>query len=151
MIIELNRIYYINNPEILCGKSYAGHKKGCPNLGKKIGCPPVADHLSAWLEPPFYAIVNEFDLAAHVIRMRSLHLDWSQRQLECCLYWQPKARKQLKILEHEFLHEHPDLSIEETPEAAGVNVTNTLREHGLELEWPPKKIVRQVVIAGSRK
>ena len=35
------------------------------------------------------------------------------------------------------------------PEANGVNVTRTLKEYGIELEWPPKRIVRQIAIIGS--
>jgi hypothetical protein len=32
----------------------------------------------------------------------------------------------------------------------GVNVTATLKDAGIELEWPPKKFVRQVALAGVK-
>jgi hypothetical protein len=46
-----------------------------------------------------------------------------------------------------FLHTHSGYAADACPEAGGVNVTDTLRLVGIELEWPPQKIVRQVAIA----
>jgi hypothetical protein len=44
---------------------------------------------------PVYAIWNIFDFKAHIGRIRLKHPSWPGHQLECCLYWQPKARKDL--------------------------------------------------------
>ena len=35
------------------------------------------------------------------------------------------------------------------PEAMGVNVTQTLKEAGVELEWPPEKTVIKVAFVGA--
>ena len=101
------------------------------------------------LDRPVFAIVNEFDLGSHIERMRQGHPTWTQRQLECCLYWQTKARKQLTEEIGRFLREHPGCVVDTTPEAGGVNVTETLKVAGVRLEWPPRNIARQVALAGS--
>ena len=36
------------------------------------------------------------------------------------------------------------------PEAMGVNVTETMKNVGIILEWPPETVTYQIVIAGSR-
>jgi hypothetical protein len=95
-----------------------------------------------------FAIVNHFDFRAHVERMHDAHPRWSQRQLECCLYWQSRARKQLSGMVKDFLREHPGNIVDPCPEAGGVNVTETLRLAGVNLEWPPRKIACQVALAG---
>lgn len=79
--------------------------------------------------------------------MRASNPAWTSRQLECCLYWQPTARKQLAAEIKQFLWSHAGYVADTCPEAGGVNVTETLRRVGVDLEWPPKRIVRQVAIA----
>jgi hypothetical protein len=101
------------------------------------------------ISKPIFAIINEFDLAAHVARMRNAHPEWSRHQLTCCLYWQARARKALGEKIAEFNFAHTGLFIDMCPEANGVNVTQTLRHVGINLEWPPIHIARQVAIAGT--
>ena len=146
MIFPLSQVVIDQKMRGLCRRPYPLHPKGCPNFAHNEGCPPSRP---LWnLQPPFYAVVNEFDLGAHVARMRELHPGWSQRQLECCLYWQGGARKILKDEIQRFRRDHGSLIVDTCPEAAGVNVTETLALAGIELEWPPVAIVRQVAIAG---
>lgn len=140
----------------LCVKEYPGHKKGCPNFNRKKGCPPQAGFFDKVydLDKPVYAIINEFDFKAHVDKMRKLHPDWSKRKLECCLYWQKKARKELLEAIKQFLKENQNYKIykvETCPEAMGVDVTKTLANAGIILEWPPVNIVRQVALAAIPK
>ncbi len=114
----------------------------------------------------FYAIVNKFGLGAHVREMQNKHPQNSVAQNECCLYWQPKARKQLTSTILEFMKEFADYTIcvayykgcpqsnkiiYSPPEAMGIEVTKTLLPVGIELEWPPKEYAYQVAIAGIRK
>lgn len=140
----------------LCVKVYPGHKKGCPNLNHKDGCPPNAGYFDKVydISKPVYAIINVFDFKSHVDKMRELHPDWSQRQLDCCLYWQPKARKQLfegikKFLTHNDKERFKQgYRVEKCPEAMGVEITKTLAKAGIALEWPPVNVVYQVALAG---
>ena len=111
----------------LCRRPYPNHPKGCPNWEKKKGCPPDTKSLHRQLHgKDVYAIYNKFDFAAHVERMRKKHPDWSKRQLECCLYWQQTARKQLREEIKKFKEQFPEYKIIRTPEACGVNVTATM-------------------------
>jgi len=150
---KLNEL--IIDPKVrgLCVKPYPNHKKGCPNYAKKKGCPPMCPVISETLDlsQPVYAIWNTFPIGEHVERMKAKHPDWTERQLYCCLYWQPKARKQLRQLVDEFCFAmRQSFTIVACPEAQGVNLTETMKGVGVELEWPPRINARQIVIAGKQ-
>jgi predicted metal-binding protein len=139
----------------LCIKPYPGHSRGCPNFNKKKGCPPSVTEWNCKFDisKPTYAIVNQFDLQTHVERMRRWHPDWSERKLVCCLYWQQTARRELAEGIFAFKNT-PKLDREKyivitCPEAYGVNVTETVKQIGIELEWPPKRYAYQVALAGE--
>lgn len=156
-IIEVKPVI-IQSVRDLCLRPYPNHKKGCPNYGKKKGCPPSAPmfDLVYDLSEPVYAIYNVFDFKGHVDRMKRKHPDWSQRRLECCLYWQGTARKALntkiKIFHGAMLGiTGGDYSITIVPEAMGVNVTETMRRGGIDLEWPPVNVAYQIAFAGILK
>ena len=154
-----NKIIILNvNPIIdysvrgLCTKPYYNHPKGCPNFGKKKGCPPSAELFDKVydMSQPFYAIIYRFNLRSHTEKLKIKHPDWSDRQLKCCYYWQNTARKQLMIGIKQFLKEHRGLSVEPTPEAMGIDITKTLENSGFKLEWPPEFSVCKVAIAGKK-
>jgi len=138
----------------LCVKPYPGHPRGCPNFNKKLTCPPhipIYDSLFDTCRNDVFAIYNVFDLEEHINKMKQKHPDWSWRQLINCLYWQGTARKQLKAEIKSFLHTrtHPTLfGITPCPEAMGINVTETMRQVGIELEWPPIHKAYQIALAG---
>jgi len=152
MVVPLSKVVIDLRMRGMCRLAYPNHRRGCPNFGKKLQCPPDCPMFTENIDitKPMFAIVNEFDLGAHVERLRAKYPAWTLRQLQCCLYWQPKARKALRAEIAKFRKDHPQLFVDECPEAGGVNVTETLRNAGIELEWPPMKIARQVAIAGSR-
>jgi hypothetical protein len=137
----------------LCLRPYPNHNRGCPNFGKKDGCPPQAllGHEIIDIIKPIYAIWNIFNLADHVIRMKDAHPNWTWRQLVCCLYWQPKARKQLKAEIIKFKKGMPDQVVLKCPEANGFDITDTMESIGEYLEWPPQRITYQVVLAGTKR
>jgi len=147
-------------PEVrlLCIRPYPGHPKGCPNFGRRWTCPARAPLLDKVLDlsAPVYAIWTTFDIAAHMARMKALHPAWSERQLACCLYWQPRARKNLTTAINAFNKImlgplRPILKVLSCPEACGVNVTATMASIGEKLEWPPRKIAYQVALAGRSR
>ena len=137
----------------LCRRPYPNHKKGCPNFGKKDGCPPASTMIGDTINlfRPIYAVYNVFDFVGHVERMTEKHPGWTKRQVECCLYWQPRARKHLREKIVLFLMDHPGLTVVHTPEAQGVNLTETMRRVGIELEWPPVTKTYQIVLAGNQR
>lgn len=135
---------------VLCKKPYYNHPKGCPNYNNRSTCPPHAllwddvcdTGLATWL------FFTRFNLAEHRERMRAKHPNWSIKQLICCLYWQSAARKPLR----EFLKKSmPGFFVTMCPEAMGINVTETMRQIGIELEWPPQNWTYQVALGGWLK
>ena len=137
----------------LCAKPYHGHKKGCPNYGKKQLCPPHAPLLPDIFDisKPIYLIYNKFDFKKHKKNLKKQWPKATQKQLECCLYWQGTARKQLKQKTAIFLKKKPEYYILTIPEACGVNITATMKKIGIELEWPPVNFTYQVALAGILK
>jgi predicted metal-binding protein len=142
----------------LCFKPYERHPKGCPNYKRCDRCPPTAPLIERIIDlsRPVVAIYNAFPLGRHVEQMRRKHTRWTERQLLNCLYWQGTARRHLKDEIAKF-HEHmlcaqPGLRyvVLTTPEACGVNVTETMRAAGVVLEWPARIVAHQVAIAGER-
>ena len=136
---------------ILCLQHYPGHSKGCPNYQKKEGCPPKCPTIYELidLQERVYVIWNLFDFAGHCQRMRVKHPRWSKRQIACCLYWQPTARKQLKGQVKMFLSDRPDKTVVWNPEGAGINVTETMKTICIDLQWPPVTKTYQIVLAGT--
>lgn len=140
-------------PGLLCQRRYQGHRKGCPNYGKRDTCPP---HAEQWNQEfvdnhLWVAVWNKFAFGDHVKYLRRVHPAWTRRQLECCLYWQPTARKRLKMLLDQFMTELSDegraeAAIWKIPEAHGVNVTQTMASIGVFLEWPPIRWTYQVAL-----
>ena len=137
----------------LCCKPYPLHKNGCPNFHKKKGCPPDAPKFEDIIDSnkPIYAIYNKFNFEEHTLKMKDKHPEWTKRQVECCLYWQPKARKLLKEKIKKFLEIFPDMNIISCTEACGVNITETMKNAGIILEWPPQKYTYQIVFAVYEK
>lgn len=146
-----------DSPRGMCVLAYPNHKKGCPNYGKKKGCPPSAPMFDEVydISRPVYAIYNVFDFRGHVERMRKKHPKWSKRQLECCLYWQGTARKDLKrtidIFKNFIPTNFKGYTIAMAPEAMGVLVTETMKRVGFKLEWPPVNIIFQIAFAAMEK
>jgi hypothetical protein len=109
---------------LFCKYPYPGHPQGCPNYNRKEGCPPRAPFFDQAynLDREIYAVVNQFDLRPHIAKMRTRHPHWTEKQLKNLLYWQPKARKELKEKIVQFLKENRHFHVETVPEAMGVDV-----------------------------
>lgn len=140
-----------NSVRSLCVKKYRGHSRGCPNFDSRDTCPPKAPLLGRVLDlhKPVYCVWNKFNFGEHVDKLKTSHPDWSKYQLECCLYWQGKARKQLR---KRIAEVSKRLAFEPVvltcPEACGVNVTATMKSIGVDLEWPPEQFAYQVALMG---
>ena len=147
----LVRVSPVLDPSVrgLCCRPYDLHPKGCPNFGQRAKCPPAAPLFFSVYDAsrPVWAVVNDFDLGAHVERLRGAHPYWSDRQLRCVLYWQGGARAELARKITAALRVLPGCRAETCPEAMGVNVTATLAAEGITLEWPPVRIARQVALS----
>lgn len=145
------------NVRNLCTRKYPNHPKGCPNYGKKAGCPPHCRSIEEIidLDSDIFVVWNIFDFAAHCQWMKVKHPQWSTRQVECCLYWQQGARKELgleiiKFTKLTYKNGNPTRIVLLVPEARGVNVTETMKSIGEVLEWPPKTKTYQVALIGTK-
>ena len=137
----------------LCIHPYPNHPKGCPNYGKRLTCPPQVKLIDEIfdIDKGFWIVWIDFDFRFHCKKMQKKHPNWSQRQVECCLYWQGKANKKLReaVADVRYYLESRgnwELVNDLIPEAMGVNITATMKNIGIELEWPPKNIVRKVAL-----
>ena len=154
-LLRVKRLVLSEKTSDWCKLPYPGHSKGCPNFGKKKGCPPLASKINDILDitQNIYLVFSTFDLAAHIERMRAKHPDWSERQLRCCLYWQNKSRKDLDFnikYCQGFLGPLVDITLD-CPEATGVNVYATCYLAGLKLEKIRHlEIVHHVALLGIR-
>jgi hypothetical protein len=144
-----------------CRRPYPGHRKGCPNWSdiNHPDCPPYCKPIGEIinLSSPVYAIYNRFPIGEHAARMKTLHPNWTDRQLYNCLYWQPRARQSLLAKIRDFWRwalgqgiPSGGYRIISCPEGHGVNVTATMQAAGIILEWPPREIAYQIVLAGER-
>lgn len=120
-----------------CGLPYPGHPTGCPNVGnpEKAKCPPIAPYITEVLDitKPIYFVCSDYDLAAHVTRMREAHPDWSDRALRNVLYWQGTSRAQAAERAERASAALRCNFIERCAEGKGVNLYATCRLAGLRL------------------
>ena len=135
-VLEVVRLVTSSQVEKWCQLPYPGHKNGCPNYGKKIGCPPKTVTIDRFvdIERPMYLVMAYFDLGAHARRMKEKHPNWSDLQCRNVLYWQNTVRAELRRNVRDAM-KHLDCD-EATycPEGMGVNVFVTARIAGLRLE-----------------
>lgn len=133
------------------------HPKGCPNWGRRDTCPPKAVLLPEFFDmtKPILAVWVAYDLASHRKKAKAKHPDWSNRQCGNSRHWQngvlARLRREVKYnLERSPLFGNSkNLIATDRPEAMGVNVTETMKNVGVILEWPPVNIVRKIAFIGT--
>ena len=137
-----------------CRLPYPGHPKGCPNWYKKKVCPPHAPMAAIYFDitKPLYFVHSEFDLSAHIVRMKLRNPDWSERQCKCVLYWQGTSRKQMRERVKIAIFELGTNAQTACPEGMGVNVYATARLSGLKMDRiKGMKVCRHITLIGSRR
>ena len=141
-----------HSPRSMCVLPYKNHKNGCPNYGKRDDCPPFVPMFDEVFDisKPIYAILSTFDLLSHTEKMKKKHPEWNEAQCLNVLYWQGTVKKKLKENIKTFNYTFRQLGYYSTttPEAMGVDVTQTLKNSGIILEWPARKTVYKVALAG---
>jgi|GEM_PF-2148721 len=142
----------IHHPSIqkLCLCPYFNHPQGCPNYGRRADCPPRAVYFPEIFKEKVYIAATVFNFEDYLNLKRVEHINWTERALRNPRHWQGYLRSELKKLISEMGPSRNNDAIF-NPEAMGVNVTQTCKNVGLSLEWPPKKIVCQVALIGQRK
>lgn len=142
-IHTLGPVKAICNREIpkLCAKPYHGHPKGCPNVERCSKVPFFLDRYAA----DVYVVALEFNFGDYRRMMAERNPGWSEHQLRCPIYWQGHLRKELR----NFVVANPVegfLGPLWIPEAMGVDVTETCKQVGIKLQWPPMEKSYMVVL-----
>jgi len=104
-----------------------------------------------------YVIYTKFPVGEFAERMRVNHPEWSDtpRQWYNCIRWQGQARKHHISDIGAFQARYPDLHVDSNPEALGVNVTEIIKQVGIDLEWnyhedhDPTRLTYRVSIGGN--
>ncbi|MGV8086458.1 MAG: hypothetical protein ACP5N1_02395 [Candidatus Woesearchaeota archaeon] len=147
MITQIPSEYIVYDKKIinLCRVPFYNHSKGCPNWNKKEGCPPNVPLIDKILDfnKELYMIYNEFPIGEFAEKMRLMHPEWQEhpRQWYNPRRWQGTARKIHKKERIIALEKGIDTIV--WPEAHGVNVTGTMKNIGIILnwDWPPQHIL----------
>lgn len=141
--------YECISPRSICIKPYHNHPNGCPNFGKKDGCPPNTPMFDQVFDcDDIYAIVTEFDLGSHYDKMKLLHPNWTHYQLINSRYWQGKDRKCHKEALEEFCNLY-DYVVTNWAESMGVDLIETLKKVNMTLKFPVEDTVKRVSLAGK--
>ncbi|MEI6732024.1 MAG: DUF2284 domain-containing protein [archaeon] len=144
MIAEINPqdIVFERRIQGLCRKPFYGHPHGCPNYGKKEGCPPGLPLIDKMLDfrSNIYVIYTPFNLGEFAERMKQAHPNWNNRQCYNPRIWQPTARKMHRADVTHFLETHECMIVNGSPEGHGVNLTDLMAKIGITLDWkwPPE-------------
>ena len=149
---DCSNIKNCDSPRSMCIRPYHNHPKGCPNFGKKEGCPPNVPMFDQVydLTKPIYLIINEFNLLEHVENMKKIHPDWSSYQLYNSRYWQGKSISINKKVSYAWLNEHPNLVLTNWVENMGVDLIQTLKEVDIDLIFNDNlEVARRISCAGE--
>jgi predicted metal-binding protein len=135
-IIPVKKLVWREKNKIWCKLPYPNHPNGCPNFGKRKGCPPNTPNADKFfdLSKPLYLVYGEFDLKTHMKSMLRKHPNWSERQLRNVLYWQPRSKAQMKARAKSAMLLLGLTACHTFPEALGINMYATAALSGLRYE-----------------
>lgn len=135
-----------------CRLPYQDHPDGCPQYGGPDNCPPKAPYIWDAMAPPFYMVIAEFDLSAHVADMHRKFPDWTDRQCKNVLYWQNGNKKEVRLRAERAMRLGKLNACTYRPEAMGVNVYATAAIAGVKLDRiRDMQICTRVAIIGNRR
>jgi hypothetical protein len=147
--IPVEKLYISSKIQDLCLRKGKSFPNGCPNYGKKLGCPPqpLLDKIFD-LAKPSYLIYTEFNVRNFAEKMQSKHPNWTEKQCYNPRYWQQTAREQHTLELDRFLEQYPNTTTNRCPEGHGLNVHVLMFNLGIKLEWPPRNLTRIVSLGG---
>lgn len=147
-LIRLDKVYFDKRAMdgTWCTLPYPNHPKGCPNFPD---CTKDEIPFNAYNYYEWFAVVEVFNLKDHAERMKEKHTHWTERQCRNLLYWQGGVRKRLREKSQKYAKEIGAHVLFQIPEAKGVDVFKTMKEHGLKIQRHPD-IVHKVMILGRR-
>ncbi len=135
-----------------CLDPYPRHPHGCPNWGKKEGCPPHVRFFPHVYSTDVHIAAVRFNFADYLELRHRDHPSWTDRALRNPLYWQGHIRHELNQFLFEYLSTHPEIhgEIVFNPEAMGVNLFVTCKKAGLNLEQTPRNNVYKIALIANK-
>lgn len=138
-----------SSPRSMCIKPYKNRLNGCPNFGKLSTRPP---NIPCMYDQIFdisdvYAVVTKFDLMTFFQNRRNKRPDLAEGQIKNLRIWQPITIKENDYAIAEFYKENPNLSnyiSTRLLECMGVDVINTMKNVGLDIEFPVTDYVYRI-------
>jgi hypothetical protein len=124
----------------LCTCPYEDHPKGCPLLGKKSYCPPLASLFNKKYQEGVYIMAYGMDLSQFLSQRSMVHPDWTPRACLNLRHWQGAMwadllKKSTAIQKKE--GQLKGFELITNPEAMGVNLFETVDGVGLKLNRNP--------------
>lgn len=121
----------------LCKQPYYNHEDGCPNWGKKKGCPPNLPLLDEQYDlRTIHPIVVRFPFKQYFdTKKRELHPNWTNRALINQRHWQSHLRSFALGYWDYIKYDLTEYKLIKNPEGQGVNLQYSLEQIGINLEW----------------
>jgi len=127
-----------------CKLPYPKHPNGCPNLGVKKSCPPKVEYFLDVYKSQIRVVDMTFDFEKYLEWRRENHPDWTERALRNPRHFQGHLDASLeKYAENLYA---PDFVVEYNPESMGINLHLTCKRVGIELEWPPTRVMHRIAV-----
>lgn len=127
-----------------CKLPYPKHPEGCPNFGVKKTCPPKIEYFLDVYKPVIKIVDMTFDFEQYLNWRRGNHPDWTEKALRNPRHFQNHLDANLERFADNL--NVPGFVPEYDPEAMGINVHLTCKKAGIELEWPPTKIMHRIAV-----
>lgn len=135
----------------LCTQPYFNHKNGCPNFGVRDDCPPNVKHISEEFEmDSINILLLEFPLNEYFLQRKKIHPDWTNRALINPRHWQNHLRASMNNEWENLKEEYPNYEMIRNPEGQGVNVEETLKLVGIEMDWSDMGEEEEIISIAQR-
>lgn len=152
-------IIFTPKTKLWCQLPYPNHPHGCPNYNKSPLCPPNSPEFtmdSLYGYKKLILLWVEFNFNQYKQEMGKKHPSFSQKQVECCLYYQNTLKNMLKL---EITKYSPSLILGcgsgfgscYSMESVGINVMMTLKKLQIPFEVKPKTKILLCTLLGLQK
>jgi hypothetical protein len=123
----------------LCKQHYyhnGNANTGCPNYGEKEGCPPEVLHIKeAYDMNSIHLLTIQFPFEEYIDIKREINPTWTNRALINQRHWQGHLKSLLNTFWEDIEDRYPEHNVIKNPEAMGVNLEETMKKLGIQLQW----------------
>lgn len=135
----------------LCTQPYFNHNNGCPNFGVRDDCPPNVKHISEEFEmDSIHILLLEFPLNDYYLQKKVIHPDWTNSALINPRHWQSYVRARMNREWENVKEDYSGYEMIRNPEGQGVNVEETLKLVGIEMDWSDMGEEEEIISIAQR-